>query len=183
MMNYLTACRLFKLIKRLARPAKDGLALSLMACLLFTSFPNWANLSYERFDFELSSEAQDAINSGVTLSINADYAVRTSYWLFSTTERERRHQFKLMRHTLSKRYVVKFDDDDRPHIFRSIGQACNFIANQSLTLLENYSSQQDVYSMRLALSRFDLPSPMRLNAFISKAWDLDTGWIEWQSAN
>lgn len=156
--------------------------LGVLVSLALTVSSARANVSLEPFDFELSSEAQDAINAGVTLSINADYAVRTSYWLFSTAEQERTHKFKLMRHTLSKRYVVKFDDDDRPHIFRSIGQACNFIANHSLTLLDSYSSNEAVYSMRLSLSRFDLPSPMRLNAFISSAWEIDSGWIKWQSA-
>ena len=140
-------------------------------------------VSTEKLSIELSSEAQDAINNGVTLYFDSDYGVRSSYWLFSFTKVQKSHKFLIQRHALSKRFIVKRIDLESPRIFRSIAEATNYIAAQALILLESYHDDQNHYSMRLSLNRFDLPGPMRLNAFISDAWDLDTGWIEWQSAN
>jgi len=42
---------------------------------------------------------------------------------------------------------------------------------------KTHSSQK----MRLRLSKTKLPGPMRLTAFITSAWDLNSGWKSWQS--
>ena len=64
--------------------------------------------------------------------------------------------------------------------FSSANEATEFITNQSFKFLQSYTSNQgDDVSMRLALNKFKLPGPMRLNAFIAKQWDIDTGWISW----
>jgi hypothetical protein len=139
--------------------------------------------SINKLNIELSEQAQDAINSGVALYFDSEYGIRNSFWLFSNLKARKSHKFMIKRHALSNRYVVKRVDLESPRIFRSIAEAVNYIAAQALMLLESYDDQQNEYSMRLSLSRFDLPGPMRLNAFASTAWRLDTGWITWQSAN
>jgi len=137
-------------------------------------------LSTENLRLELSDEAQDAIVNGVTLSFSCQFAVRKTFWFLSRSSKLKTHQFLIKRHLLSNRYVVTRDDLDTPHIFNSITEATNYVAAQTVMLLEFYHNSNNPYSMRLSLNRFDLPAPLRLTAFISKAWDIDTGWIAWQ---
>lgn len=133
--------------------------------------------SIDNIDLTLSDEVQSAINSGVALSINSAFAIRTSWWLFHTSSKPKYHHFSIQRHALSNRYIVKRDDLNTPHIFLSITEATNYIAAQSVMLLEFYHDTDNPYSMRLSLNKYDLPGPMRLNAFLSSEWELDTGWL------
>ena len=132
--------------------------------------------------FSLSDEAQEAINNGVTLAFECEFAKRSSFGPFSISRGKRGHRFEVLRHALSNRYIVKRDNLDTPHIFRTLAEATNYVADQASILLEFYDDAQNEYSMRLSLNKFELPGPMRLNAFISDAWDIDTGWLAWQSA-
>ncbi|MEM7358111.1 MAG: DUF4390 domain-containing protein [Pseudomonadota bacterium] len=134
--------------------------------------------SIDSVDLTLSEEVQSAINNGVAISIDGAFAVRRSWWFIHTSSKEKDHRFAIQRHALSNRYIVKRDDLDTPHIFLSITEATNYIAAQSVMLLEFYHDADNPYSMRLSLNKFDLPGPMRLNAFLSSDWDLDTGWLE-----
>ena len=137
----------------------------------------------QSFDIKLSDEVTQAINSGVPLSFSCQLAVRESFWLFSINKQQKNHHFLLTRHALSNRYIVKYDNLDTPHIFRTVSEATNYIALQAESLLELYSNEQSPFSIRVSLNKFELPGPMRLNAFISESWNLDTGWIVWNSAN
>ncbi len=132
---------------------------------------------------KLSDEIHQAINSGVGLSFTCQVAMRESFWLFAISRKQKDHHFSLTRHALSNRYLVKQDKLDTPHIFRTISEATNYITFQSETLLEFYSDEQNPFSIRVFLNKFNLPGPMRLNAFISESWNLDTGWILWTSAS
>ena len=172
----------------LMRQRMSGFLLALM--LVGIGLSSWVSAQQlniaapdEDFSITLSSEAQDAINSGVALSIRCEIAVRSSYWLFAIMGQRKDHHFLLVRHALSNRFIVKQDELDTPHIFRSISEATNYISTQATILLENHNNAQTPFSMRLSLNKFELPGPMRLNAFISDAWDLDTGWIKWKSAS
>ncbi len=137
----------------------------------------------DNLDLDLSSEALSAVDAGVELSFTCRYAVRESWWIFSRERVSKEHNFTLSRHALSNSYMVKRDAYDTPHISRSATEATNFIAAEARKLLESYSSSALPYSMRISLNKFDLPTPMRLKAFIADAWDVDTGWIRWASAN
>ena len=138
------------------------------------------SLYSSEFNIELSSEAQNAINNGVALTLESEYA-RTKQWLkWSWHTDKKKHHFVVMRHALSNRYLVKQDQTEVPKIFRSIPEALDFVAYQAFLLLESYNNQADQHVMRVYLNKFKLPSPMRLNAFLSEAWDYNSGWQHWQ---
>jgi hypothetical protein len=142
-----------------------------------------AQTSTDALSLNLTTEARAAIDAGVPLGFTCRFAVRDFWWFIPLESKVRLHRFTLTRHTLSNRYIVKRESSDTPHIFRSIPEASNFITAQALILLESYSSETQPYSMRISLNKFDLPTPMRLKAFISDAWDIDTDWILWASVN
>lgn len=142
-----------------------------------------AQTSSDALSLNLSDEARAAIDAGVPLVFTCRFAERDYWWVLPIESNVKQHRFTLMRHTLSNSYIVKRESSDTPHIFRSIPEASNFITAQALNLLESYSTNAHPYSMRISLNKFDLPTPMRLKAFIADAWDIDTGWIVWASVN
>jgi len=65
-------------------------------------------------------------------------------------------------------------------MFRSLVEAIDYIKSESLILLGSYKKTNKLGQMRITLNRYELPGPMRLQAFISGDWDVDTGWMTWE---
>lgn len=131
-------------------------------------------------NIEFSEAVRDAINNGVTVTLNCQLAVLDS-WLFFTIARDKKnHHFIISRHALSNNYIVKKDNLDRSHIFRSIEQAVDFISTESLSLLRSYSETDKHHQMIVLINKYELPGPMRLKAFVSSDWNLNTGWVAWE---
>lgn len=166
---------------RVCRRVRPHLCVGLLMIMLIAtnavSAQTASGRSIDSIDITLSAQVQDAINHGVALSINSAFAIRESWWFVKTSAKPRNHRFMIQRHALSNRYIVKRDDLDTPHIFITIPEATNYIAAQSVMLLEFYHDTDNPYSMRVSLNKFDLPGPMRLNAFLSSDWEMDTGWV------
>ena len=129
---------------------------------------------------ELSAEAEEALDNGVKLQFNSRYVTRQPILFFYYRRLAHQHKFEIQRHALSNRYVVRKDDLETPRIFRSVSQAMHYIAAQALVLLEFYHEEQQLTQMRISLNLYSLPGPMRLNAFLSDQWDVDTGWVDWR---
>lgn len=139
--------------------------------------------SIDELSIELSDQAQKAINNGVLLTIDCEFATIQSWLFIDRAMNTKKHQFTLSRHTLSNRYIVKRDDFATPHMFRSIPEATDYITKQALVLLESYTTYDTQRKMRISLNKFELPGPMRLEAFLLNKWDLDTGWLAWEFDN
>ena len=155
-----------------------GIAGSIVTASAQTA-PKLGHGSAANISLKLSSEVQDAIQNGVTIMFRCQYAERKAFWFLSRSANIKEHDFSLKRHALSNQYLVKRKDLDALNMFRSLDEATRYIAAQSVLLLEFYHDSDTHYSMRLSLNKFDLPAPMRLNAFLSSAWNLDTGWVVW----
>lgn len=140
---------------------------------------NQSSAPYDDFNLSLSSEIKDAVDNGVSLTFICSFAMVQRFLFVTWPRKTKQHRFVVSYHGLSNRYVVRQDNLLTPHLFRSITQANDFMVEQSLRLFNTYISQNYDYQMRMSLSKYELPGPMRLNAFITKAWDLDTGWIKW----
>jgi hypothetical protein len=141
--------------------------------------PKLGHQSAENIGLELSSEVQDAIQNGVSIMFLCQYAERKTFWFLSRSANIKQHHFSLKRHALSNQYIVKRNDLNALKLFRSLDEATRYIAAQSVLQLEFYHDSDTLNSMRLSLNKFDLPAPMRLKAFLSSAWDVDTGWVLW----
>ncbi|MBX2849209.1 MAG: DUF4390 domain-containing protein [Acidiferrobacterales bacterium] len=158
-------------------------AITITLSLFFSDSTVANDADLNELSFELSEHAQNAINSGVKITIDCAFA-NIKHWLFlSVAENTKIHKFTISRHTLSNRYVVKRDDLSTPHMFRSIPEAMNYIGSQALGLMESYTSFDSQRRMRISLNKFELPAPMRLQAFLLSNWDLDTGWLAWDSVS
>ena len=132
---------------------------------------------------ELPEDVRAAIEAGVPLSIEGEIASVKNYWLWDARTIVETHRFSISRQALSQRYLLYVDQQPAPHIFQAVGGASNFIAAEALKHLEEASPAYDNVQLRVSLNKFDLPAPMRLQAFWSSGWDLDTGWLPWDSGS
>ncbi|MFQ3243775.1 MAG: hypothetical protein ACI9SP_000400 [Arenicella sp.] len=138
---------------------------------------------------ELSDDVQAAIDSGVTLTFENQYAHAKHFIFFNWHTEFAVHEFEVTRHTLSNRYLVYESNKVGPRIFSSTRETMTYISRASLSSFSNYIAKHQAHQhhlpsehkMRLRLSKTKLPGPMRLTAFIASDWDLDSGWTSWQS--
>ncbi len=129
---------------------------------------------------ELSDETRNAIDSGISLTFVGEYAIRDQYLFIHWSTVKRRHTFRISRHALSDRYLVHIDDELKPTIFRSSLQGMIYIRKTIQRQFRRYASEEPELQLRLSLNKVELPAPMRLTAFLSNKWDLDSGWSRWQ---
>jgi len=135
------------------------------------------------FDISLSSAAQQAIDNGVALTFVCEFANLKRIAFLAWASERKQHRFVVTHHALSDRYIVRQDKLQTPHLFRSLAHAIDFMTEQANELFNSYYDHDDQHHMRISLSKYELPGPMRLNAFISSEWDLDSGWKKWASSN
>ncbi len=130
---------------------------------------------------ELSSHTLEAIDSGVSLTFKCDYAIIKKWLFMKWPEQRKKHQFVISKHALSDRYLVHIDDKATPYIFRSSSQGVAFIGKSAQNLFYEYVRQDPETQLRISLSKYELPAPIRLSAYTSKQWNFDSGWAAWKS--
>jgi len=130
-------------------------------------------------EFQLSDEIKGAVDSGIVLSFECELKTNKELFFIPWPKQKRNHTFTLTYNSLSNSYLVRVDGSERPKNFHSIGEASDFIIEQSMTFFSLYSSNKNNTQMRLSLNRYKLPGPIRLNAFIADHWNIDTDWISW----
>lgn len=152
-------------------------------CLLISiqslAYETSRNLVTAPFDIELSTQVKEAVDNGIILDFDCELAVINRFWLLSWKDKQKKAQFRLTHHSLSNRYLVYYNESQAPKIFHSANEATSFITEQSIKLFRQYTTEFSHPHMRLKLNKFKLLGPMRLNAFIAKQWNIDTGWISW----
>lgn len=158
----------------------------LVVCLSFgmaqVAHAQSTKYSADGLTISLSSEVERAVDNGVPLTFISEYAVVTQILFLKIPRQIQSHQFVVTHHTLSNRYLVSDGSDLPPSIFSSLTDTMNYVANSAMGLFNHYHSADTPYRMRFRLSKVDLPGPMRLSAFITADWDINTGWKKWQSA-
>ena len=139
----------------------------------------------------LSEEVQIAIDNGVSITFENELVHFNKWTLIGWHTNQVTHSFVVKRHTLSNRYLVHEVNRVIPRIFQSTREAMAYIgltATQQFrryhlksNLVKSNSNKSTSHRMRLRLSKTKLPGPMRLTAFINSAWNINSGWTEWQS--
>lgn len=152
----------------------------IVAATFFNANIAQGKLTLGQLSLDLSPQVQAAVDNGVMLTIDCEFANVNTLFMFKLASNEKNHRFSLSRHILSGRYIVKRDDLITPHMFRTISQATKFITTQAISLFEADSVYDSNRKMRLSLNKYELPAPMRLQAFIFNEWHLNTGWLAWE---
>ncbi len=139
-----------------------------------------------QIDIRLSSGAQEALENGIPLVFELRVQlVKAHRWLWDTIEKERVQLRQLQYHALSRSYLVKDIESGRQGVYSSLEDALYAVGLIDSLLLtsETLDSNSD-YIVRLRGSHDieSLPTPVRLLAYVSSAWDMNSEWFVWPLA-
>ena len=135
---------------------------------------------------QLSPGALEALENGVPLVFELRaQIVRTHRWLWDSVEHERTLLRQLQYHALSRSYLVKDLGSGSQGVYSALEDAlyaAGLIDTLLLTDTLLDSDRQYIVRLRGSHDIESLPTPVRLLAYVSARWDMDSQWHSWQLA-
>jgi hypothetical protein len=137
-----------------------------------------------RLQLVLSAEALNALNSGITLTIELELEViRVRRFLPDDGEATLTVRYELEYRPLSQRYIVSNTNSGDQDSFATLYSALNNLGRiQSLPVIDDAVLDPDGrYRIRLRarLSTQQYSAPLRFIFFWRSEWDLKSEWFEW----
>lgn len=137
-----------------------------------------------RLQLVLSSEALDALSSGVPLTIELQMEViRVRRFYFDDVTAELAVRYELEYRPLSQRYLVRNLNSGNQDSFATLYSALNALGRvQGLPVIDDSLLEEDRrYRIRLRalLNTQQYPAPLRLLFFWRDQWQLKSEWSEW----
>jgi len=136
-----------------------------------------------QFDIQLSSGAAEAVRNGVPLVFEFQVqVVKTHTWIWDTVDIEIIEYRQLQYHALSESYLVKDMSSGTQGNYRRLEDALRAAGKiQELLLTDQALDPKLNYEIRLrgSLDIESLPTPVRLIAYVSSAWDMVSKWYSW----
>jgi hypothetical protein len=141
-----------------------------------------------RINYRLSTEASDALHSGVPLGIRLDLEiVHPRRWWFDNDSAALRQAYQLEYHALSERYIVLNVNSGEQASFGTLAAALAFLGNvEGLPLIDAPVLEEERdYDVRLraVLDQEQFPGPLRLLAFWRRDWSIASDWYRWRLAS
>lgn len=135
-------------------------------------------------DFRLSAAALEALNNGIPLGLEIQIKVeRRRDWAWNDTVAALSQRYSLLYHALSDRYIVHNLNTGQRQSYTALDEALFMLGQvRDFPMLDRRLLENDrVYqaSVRAALMVEELPTPMRLWAYASDQWRLDSAWYSW----
>jgi Domain of unknown function (DUF4390) len=140
-----------------------------------------------RIEYRLSSEARDALHSGVPLRIRLDVEIiHPRRWWFDNDDAELRQLYQLEYQALSERYIVINVNSGEQASFGSLFAALDNLGRVEHLPLIDAALIEDGrdYDVRLraVLDVEQFPGPLRLLAFWRRDWSIASDWYRWRLA-
>lgn len=136
-----------------------------------------------QFFIKLSSGAREALDNGVPLVFELQVQiVRKHTWWWDVVAVELKQSRQLQYHALSQSYLVKDLDAGTQGNYRRLEDALHAagaIRNLFLSDLQMEVGQSFNIRLRGSLDIESLPTPVRLPAYVSSAWDMKSEWYAW----
>ena len=137
-----------------------------------------------RLQLLLSEEANDALTSGVALTIELELdVIRVRRFVPDALTAELRLQYELEYRPLSQRYIVRNLNSGEQESFATLYSALNNLGRvQGLPIIDDaLLDPESNYRMRLRalLSIRQYPAPLRMLFFWRDQWQLESEWFEW----
>ena len=137
-----------------------------------------------RLQLVLSSEALDALSSGVPLVIELQLQlIRARRFWWDDSEANLAVRFELEYRPLSQRYIVRNTNSGDQDSFATLYSALNNLGRvQGLPVIDDALLEPgDDYRIRLRamLQTQQYPAPLRLLFFWRSEWQLQSEWYEW----
>ncbi len=135
-------------------------------------------------DYQLGDQALEALLHGVPLVLELQIQVlQQREWLWSETVAQLRQRYQLRYHALSQRYLVLSFNTGVQQSFNRLGEALHAIGTlYDLPLIDaRLLATGGHYQVRLRadLDIEELPTPIRLWAYLSSGWGVNSEWYTW----
>lgn len=145
-----------------------------------------AHILDSRFAIHLSSGAQEALENGVPLTFELQIQlVKKHRWLWDTVEFEHIRVRVLHYHALTRSYQVMDANKGTQANYSRLDDALAAAGTiEGLTLSGVPLDPDHTYVIRLrgSLDIESLPTPVRLLAYVSAGWDMNSEWYTWPLA-
>jgi Domain of unknown function (DUF4390) len=138
-----------------------------------------------RIEYRLSSEARDALHSGVPLRIRLEVElIHPRRWWFDNNDAELQQLYQLEYQALSERYIVINVNSGDQASFGSLFAALDNLGRvERLPLIDaaliEGRREYDV-RLRAVLDVEQFPGPLRLLAFWRRDWSIGSEWYRWR---
>ncbi len=134
--------------------------------------------------YQLGSQAREALRHGVPLVLGVEIQVlQPRPWLWDKTVAELYQRYQLRYHALSRRYLVTNFHTGVQRSYYNLGDALHAVGTlYDLPVLDQRLLTQDVpheVRLRADLEVEALPTPVRLWAYISSDWGVQSEWYSW----
>jgi len=138
-----------------------------------------ANINYR-----LTDEVVNALHNGVPLVIIIEiHVLRNREYIWDVLVATLKQKYQLSYHALTKRYLLKSLNTNVKRNFSTLGDALLSMGRlRNFPLLDKkLLDEGETYTARLRslLDVDQLPTPLRLLAFFSPDWHLDSEWYLW----
>lgn len=135
-------------------------------------------------DFRFSDASMEALSNGIPLVLEIQIKVeRRRGWLWNDNIAALSQRHSLQYHALSDRYVVHNLNTGQRQSYTTLDDALFVLGRvREFPMLDRRlleSGNDYVASVRAALVVEQLPTPMRLWAYASDKWHLDSAWYSW----
>lgn len=136
------------------------------------------------FDLQLSDQLREALHSGVTLTFKVEMEVgRERAWIWDATVAEVSQEYRVRYIDLSGQYELynansglRFNLPTYELLMAVLGNLSNFPLIDA-ALLDAESSYWA--RLRVSVDTESLPTPLRLMAYVSSGWRLQSDWFTW----
>ena len=139
-----------------------------------------------QFVVQLSSGAQEALENGVPLILEFQaQLVKTHKWFWDTVDVELTQRRQVQYHALSRSYLVRDINAGTQGNYRRLEdalRAAGSIQDLVLTTTPLEAGHRYLVRIRGSLDIESLPTPVRLLAYVSSAWDMQSEWYTWPLA-
>lgn len=137
-----------------------------------------------RLQLVLSSEALQALSSGVALTIELQIEViRERRFYFDNVDAAIAIRYELEYRPLSQRYIVRNLNSGDQDSFATLYSALNSLGRiEDLPIIDDALLESDkTYRLRVRalLNTQQYPAPLRLLFFWRDQWQLESNWFEW----
>ena len=149
-----------------------------------TELVNGVRMLDARLQLVLSSEALNALNSGVPLTIELQMQlIRTRRFYLDSLDAELAVRFELEYSPLSQRYIVRNLNSGDQDSFATLYSALNNLGRiQRLPVIDEYllmPNKNYRARLRALLATEQYSAPLRLLFFWRGQWQLKSEWYEW----
>jgi len=135
-------------------------------------------------ELHLTAAVIEALESGVVLPIELEIEVlRPRGWMWDETVYSLRQRYRVKFHALTGQYLVTNLNSRVQNAYRLRRAALEAVGSiDDLPMLDRTAlqvGQRYEARLRARLAVEDLPSPLRVWAYISSDWDLVSDWYRW----